>query len=436
VTVDSWRRLSFEEPPDYASLIRDDGVYGRLHNDPQVFADEMSRIFRRTWLFVGHESEIAHPGDYVSRLLAATPVLVTRDAHGDVNVLLNRCPHRGNTVCQTETGNTTSFRCAYHGWTFRPDGSLAGLPFPDAYPDSRPKDSWRMARLPRVEAYRGMIFASFDANVPPLSSHLAPVRHLIDLAFDRSPTGQVRVAGVQKMQLHANWKMPMENGLDHYHASFTHRSAVRIDRPLGEQIKQAEHQAGVALVRRLGPGFGQLDFGSQHREVGAGYVRPVPDEIRKEYVRLLEEGHGVERAQQVLNTAVSHALIFPNLLLIQNDLRVTAPVAPNLTYCYQYYYELEGVPDELNEIRTRRQEIAYGAAGAILQDDLEVWERNDVGLRAGLGGDEEKLDLSRGMHRAQVDDDGFEINPRSADELGIRAMWERYREMMLAGGAA
>jgi phenylpropionate dioxygenase-like ring-hydroxylating dioxygenase large terminal subunit len=436
MTIDSWHDLTYTDTPDYASLIRDDGVYSRLHNDPQVFADEMSRIFRKTWLFVAHESEIARPGDYVSRILAATPVLVSRSASDKINVLVNRCPHRGNTVCQTESGNTSSFRCAYHGWTFRPDGSLAGLPFPDAYPDARPKDSWKMSKLPRVETYRGMIFASFAPDVPPLLEHLAPVRHLIDLAFDRSPTGRVKVAGVQKMELRANWKMPMENGLDHYHASFTHRSAVRIDTPLAKQIKEAEHKDGIALVRRLASGMGQLDFGAQHREVGAGYVRSVPDEVRKEYVRLLEEAHGVERAQEVLNTAVAHALVFPNLLIIQNDLRVTTPVAPNLTYYYQYYYELEDVPAELNEIRTRRQEIAYGAAGAILQDDLEVWERNDAGLRAGLGGEDERLDLSRGMHRAEIDANGFEVNPRSADELGIRAMWERYRELMLAGGSA
>ena len=58
---------------------------------------------------------------------------MTRDKQGEIHLLHNRCPHRGNRVCMTEQGNARSFTCPYHGWTFANDGDLKGYPFPSGY---------------------------------------------------------------------------------------------------------------------------------------------------------------------------------------------------------------------------------------------------------------------------------------------------------------
>src|SRR5262245_776823 len=86
----------------YAALVRDDRVHGSLYTDPQIFADEMDRIFRRGWVFLGHESEIATPGDWVTRSIGLESVILVRDREGVVRVLANRCAHRGNRLCWRE----------------------------------------------------------------------------------------------------------------------------------------------------------------------------------------------------------------------------------------------------------------------------------------------------------------------------------------------
>src|SRR5215813_11042281 len=80
---------------DYGRLVEDRRVHGSLYTDAQVFEDEIDRIFRRGWVFVGHESEVPDVGDWVTRRLGREPVIMVRATDGKVHVLANRCAHRG-----------------------------------------------------------------------------------------------------------------------------------------------------------------------------------------------------------------------------------------------------------------------------------------------------------------------------------------------------
>src|ERR1700712_1884367 len=118
---------------DYTDLIREDRLDGRLYTDVVVHGDEFDRIWHRGWVYVAHTSEVAAPGDYAIRSIGRQPVIVSRNKAGDVNVLLNRCPHRGNRVVNDQLGNSMNFRCAYHAWTFTNSGDLLGVPHPQGY---------------------------------------------------------------------------------------------------------------------------------------------------------------------------------------------------------------------------------------------------------------------------------------------------------------
>src|SRR6201991_2475445 len=107
-----------ESPIQYAELIQPDRVHGSLYTDPSVFADELDRIWYSGWVYVGHESEVAHPNDYVVKCIGPQSVIMTRDRAGQIHLLLNRCAHRANLVCDAERGNSNALRCHYHGWTF------------------------------------------------------------------------------------------------------------------------------------------------------------------------------------------------------------------------------------------------------------------------------------------------------------------------------
>src|SRR5882724_2111167 len=134
----------------------------RVLSDPEIYDLELQRIFAKTWLLLGHESEIRNSGDYVVRDMGEDQVIVTRDREGKVNVLLNVCPHRGMRVCMGVIGNTQIHRCVYHGWAFRPDGEFIGAPVEreQMHGDIFKKSELGL-RKARVHLYGGLIFATW-----------------------------------------------------------------------------------------------------------------------------------------------------------------------------------------------------------------------------------------------------------------------------------
>src|SRR2546422_3845252 len=77
-------------PIDYKALVQDDRIHASLYTDPRIFDDERERIFHRGWVFVGHDSEIPRPGDFVTRHVGTEPVIMVRGKDGAVSVLVNR----------------------------------------------------------------------------------------------------------------------------------------------------------------------------------------------------------------------------------------------------------------------------------------------------------------------------------------------------------
>lgn len=114
-------------------LIEPDRIRGSLYTDPAIYAAELERIWYRTWVYVGHESEVPEPNDYVLKSIGPQPVIMSRDKTGRIHLLHNRCSHRANLICEAEKGNSSAFRCAYHGWTFANSGQLLGYPFSSGY---------------------------------------------------------------------------------------------------------------------------------------------------------------------------------------------------------------------------------------------------------------------------------------------------------------
>jgi phenylpropionate dioxygenase-like ring-hydroxylating dioxygenase large terminal subunit len=215
-------------PTGLDQLIRPDKVHGSLYTDPEIFAEELRKIWYTTWVFVGHETEVPQPNDYVRKRLGLQDVIMTRDAAGDVHLLLNRCAHRGNQVCDDAKGNTSSFRCPYHGWTFRNTGELLGYPYNKGYGGKNQLDTG-MGRVPRVGSYGGFVFGSFAADGPTLEEHLGAAAGEIDRLVALSPEGQVELsAGWLAHRTRANWTLPAENEADGYHPQFVHGSLVGV----------------------------------------------------------------------------------------------------------------------------------------------------------------------------------------------------------------
>jgi p-cumate 2,3-dioxygenase alpha subunit len=139
----------------------------RVHRETmtsrRVFGEEMARIFNRCWLYVGHESEVCNPGDYVRRPVGNRPVFMVRGARsGAVHVFHNTCTHRGAVVCRHKAGNAKVFQCFYHAWSFDSEGELVGVPDREGYGGELDFAALGLRPVARVESYRGFVFLCFD----------------------------------------------------------------------------------------------------------------------------------------------------------------------------------------------------------------------------------------------------------------------------------
>ena len=409
------------------ALVGQDRVHGSVYTSPAVFATEMRRIFREGWVFVAHESEVPENGDYLTRRIADEPVIVARGKDGVVRVLLNRCTHRGNRLCNAEKGNSSAFRCPYHGWTFSNDGSLSGVPMREGYGAEfgSLRAELGLAPAARQDSYGGFIFASLAPTGITLLEHLGRATVAIDRLTALSPTGQLQLsAGWMKHRMFCNWKMVMENNVDGYHALFTHQSVYDAVRPA--KVSHVPSKVET-LVRDMGDGHSEIDYAPEYRRLDEEFIwfGRAPRAKLANYVAALEAAHGPERAHEALVVGPPHALIFPNLFLAEMNVMTVEPLDCGESIAYTTSVLIPDAP-EINAKTLRRTEGAMGPAGFLLADDGEIGIRNQFGLAAR---EPEWVVLSRGRD-SDIDDESGRINKDKSAETPQRGWWRHWASVL------
>ncbi|MBI3246373.1 MAG: Rieske 2Fe-2S domain-containing protein [Deltaproteobacteria bacterium] len=418
---------------DYAALVKDDRAHGRVYTDPAIFEEEMDKIFSRGWVYVGHAGEIPNPGDFRLRPIGRQSVIMVRDDDGQVRLLMNRCTHRANAVCQVERGTAKMFRCAYHGWTYRNSGELTSVTYADRYDESFRKEDYGLRGVPRLGLYRDFVFGSLSPVGMTLDEHLGPrVKEQLDLFIDLSPAGELDVtAGVHKYGYRANWKFQVENSMDGYHGNFVHQSFFdNIRRRTGINLTDLGSSQSPAQTRDLGNGHVMIDFRPYNKANGPRLRAIIPTTTSGQAYRdALLARHGQARVEELLTAGGTHLLVFPNLILIGVQIRVIRPVKIDETEVFLYPTLLKGAPSELNAARLRGHEAFYGPAGGGATDDLEMFERNQIGLSAQV---DPWLLLARGRHQEHQDRDGAVVG-QITDEVTQRGIWRQWRKVMSQG---
>ncbi len=412
-------------PICYDALVQDERIHASLYTDPRIFAEEMERIFLRGWVFVGHDSEVPRPGDFITRHVGAQPVIMVRGRDGEVSVLLNRCTHRGTMVCPAPRGNTRVFSCPYHGWTYDLNGDLLGVSYPGGYNGSFDKASHGLARPPRSGSYRGFVFASMSPAGRSLEEHLGHATRLIDRACDLSPEGEIEIsAGWVKHRCPSNWKMLPENDIDGYHLGFVHLSLWKTVRTQYARVI-GEEKSIKAVVRDWGNGHIEIDWAPGYQEPFE-WFGGAREELVGRYRAAMERRYGEETARQRMFDGPPHALIFPNLFLGETNIAIVEPVGVEESVHWHTPMFWKGVP-EFNKRLLRQSEAAMGPASFLLPEDLTVASRNQAGLHAKNA---EWLELSRGLNREWVDGAGRRVS-HVTDETTNRAFWQHYRKVMM-----
>lgn len=139
----------------------------KIFYENDIYQQELDKIFARCWLYLGHETQVANPGDFITTFMGEDPVIVSRSNDGQIYAFLNSCSHRGMRLCKADMGNANYFKCPNHGWTFRNNGTLAGVPnYVNSYYKELEFNQWGLKSVAKIELYRGFIFATFSKDAP------------------------------------------------------------------------------------------------------------------------------------------------------------------------------------------------------------------------------------------------------------------------------
>jgi phenylpropionate dioxygenase-like ring-hydroxylating dioxygenase large terminal subunit len=419
----------------YTEMIQPDRVHSAVFTDENIFRDELERIFYRYWVYVAHESEIPRPGDYCTKWIGEKQLIVSRSDDGEIGVFFNRCRHRGAAVCMEEKGNASFFRCPYHGWTYNSSGDLVGVPYPSRYGPDFDKSALGLGRVPRVGVSSGFIFASMAEDGPRLEEHLGRAAGFLADFVKASPVGTVSLsAGTSKSAFWGNWKFV---GMDGYHTNFTHKTVLDLrQRKQGASFKRGAGNSDKSTNESwdLGNGHCRLDLTGRDKvavgvasstAIGAG----IPDnDDGRAYMASMVDTYGDDAAEVIRRSRDVHIHVWPNLQLIGSQVRVIRPVGAGRTEVMSYPAMLDGVPDSINTERIRSFEWFSGVASFGTPDDVEVFERNQIGLQSDYI---PWLILARGM-TVEPQDDGSLVG-NVTDEVPQRAQMRAWLHAMEGG---
>ncbi len=377
-------------------LVRETEIHKDCYVDAEVFALEMEHLFANTWVYVGHASQVPKPGDFYSTTVGDQAVVMVRHTDQSVRVLYNRCAHKGVQVAPEGCGNTGKFfRCPYHAWTYRTDGSLLSMPLRNGYdiPEFDACEAKRgMTPVGAVKVYRDFVFCRLNPEGVSFDDFFGDSLSTLDNMVDRSPEGRLEVAGGVMRYMHrCNWKMLVDNQTDTCHPMVAHESsagtAVRVWKaaPAGTPKPMAvELFAPFVSPYEFFENMGIRVWVNGHGHTGVSDSIHAAYSPAPGYLESMVAAYGEERARQILGDVRHNTVYFPNIMVkgpIQT-LRLFKPLAADRTLVESWTFRLVGAPDLLLERTLMYNRLVNAPTSVVGHDDLEMYERAQTGLQS------------------------------------------------------
>ena len=418
---------------EIGALVEPHRVHRRVYTDPAIFALERERIFARAWCYVGHESQLPATGWFLRAQIAGRPLIVVRREDGEIGVLHNRCGHRGTLVVAERSGRVSRFRCPYHAWTFRTDGSLQSIPCREGYDGTDfPQDDQSLGMRPvaRVGVYRGFVFASLAADGPDLATFLGPTTGAIDNIIARAPSGRIAFeGGVFRVRQANNWKIYLENMHDGLHPMIVHQPSIESARAGSRVIPAPSGATAFALdvIAANGQSYqamGNLPVGLfpyGHTEMAAFRSNPATTGEFTAYREQLVALHGAAETDRLLADNRLSTMFYPSASVQATSLqmRVVIPETVDRTLIEIHSLRLIGAPDSLWQRTVTLANTVHAPSSLVKHDDFAIYARVQDGLD---GGSLDWIDCRRGMNDPST----------SLSEAYIRNQFVAWRDYMTA----
>ncbi len=423
-------------------LVQPTRLHRRLYTDPRLFELEMSRIWGQAWIFIGHESQVPRTGDYfTTNINHNVPVVMVRDKAGKVHVLHNRCAHKGAKLVEQRSGNVRgAFRCSYHGWSYRHDGTLIKIPNAAGYEDTGfdVSDSCNnMQPLAQYASYHGFVFATLSDQAPDLPTWLGGARECLDNLCDRAPEGEVEVAGGVLRYEHAcNWKFILENLNDTMHPMVVHQSVVQAaeDYIGGLPEAAARQRSEAEIILPFGASYtnfentGITGFRYGHHYDGGKTSIHANYTVPPAYHEAMVKAYGEQKTREIYAFNTHNVLYYPSLTIkcaVQN-IRVVRPISVDRFVVETWSFRLKGAPDEMLQRTLLYSRLINSAMGMVGPDDLEVYRRTQNGL-ASTASDWVEFHRQYGKDR-QLEDRVIGGGTSDLDMRTQYAAWKAYMD--------
>ena len=387
-----------------------------VYQDAALYRDEQAKIFRgATWNFLCLEAELITPETWRTAHVGEMPVVVTRDASGNLHAFENRCAHRGALLCLKSSGTGKEIACVYHNWTYDLEGNLQGIAFRRGIrgkggmaADARPES--QAPRKLRIENFHGLIFGTLSGDTPTVETYLGSE---IAARMRRVMKAPVKPLGGYSQMLASNWKLYLENVKDSYHASLLHLFFTKF------RINRLSQRGGVLVG---GDGGAHVSFSIEDMSGG--------DDYEKAGMRSAQGGFGLE-APEVLasvdefgdGVGVQILGVFPGFVLqqIRNCLAVRR-IVPRGIGETELVWTLFGYADDDEAMTARRlrQANLVGPAGYISMEDGAATGFVQRGVQAAAD------------HAAVVEMGGRGVasDESRITETTVRGFWQAWRGHM------
>ncbi|MFO0879627.1 MAG: SRPBCC family protein [Gemmataceae bacterium] len=271
---------------------------------PEIHAAEL-RLLEGTWHYIASLAELPRDGSFLTRTLLGRPLLLRR-IQGEVHAYLNVCPHRHCLLTSKPHGHDPAFRCQYHGWEFQCDGRTGKIPDAQSF---RPfdRDNARLLKF-RTQLCGDLVFVSLASQGPDLKEQLGEVHDVVEEVFS-APWRQI---WQWENEIEANWKIPLENGVESYHIPCLHPKTFR-------NYPQEDNIAHDLNARWTSYRTGEMD----------GWVRNA---IRRTARWLGQPFTGM----------YTHYHVFPNLTFVRLDLfsmaQIVLPTSPTTSRTWVWVF--------------------------------------------------------------------------------------------------